>query len=309
MVESSRITLVRAPNPSAMTLSGTNSYLIDCGNGKAICIDPGPATPRHIERLVEQARRLNVRIDTIFLTHGHPDHAPGASLLREKTGAAIGAHLRCELPHQRNLRDKDRVRIGKADFTVLDAPGHTFDHLVFYEAGERALFTGDVVLGEGTVVIAPPGGAMRPYQATLQRLALEFPNAKTIFGGHGEAVHDPAAKLQEYIQHRRMRENELLVALSKRPQTIPELVSGIYAQTKPVLWPAAARQLLAYLIALEQEGRVTSNALPRELTQAEHAILNPEWESIVGAEDARVVEAELGAMLHLDTIRVYETIH
>ncbi|MDP9024486.1 MAG: MBL fold metallo-hydrolase, partial [Candidatus Eremiobacteraeota bacterium] len=297
MVSSGRIALVRAPNPSAMTLSGTNSYVIDCGSGRAVCIDPGPPHLGHIERLIAHAAGRETRIEYILLTHGHPDHAPAAALLRERTGATIAAHVRSEISHQRSLRDKQVLRVGNAELAIVDAPGHTFDHLVFYERQERALFTGDVVLGEGTVVIAPPGGAMRPYQATLQRLATEFVDARRIYGGHGEPVDDPAAKLAEYIAHRRFRENELLVALDKRPQSIPELVMNIYAQTKPILWPAAARQLLAYLLALEQEGRVRSAPLDRPLTAQEHAILNPQWETIVGAEDARVIEAELGALL------------
>lgn len=289
-----------------MTLSGTNSYVIDCGQGRAICIDPGPPMRRHVDAILRNAAERELTILLILLTHGHPDHAPAAAMLREKTGAQIAVHAASEIPHQRKLRDRESIRLGKAVIEVADAPGHTFDHLVFYEPQEAALFTGDVVLGEGTVVIAPPGGAMRPYQATLNRLAIDFSGARTIYGGHGDPVTDPAAKLREYIEHRRFRENELLVALSARSQTIPELVQHIYSRTSPILWPAAARQMLAYLLALEQEGRVRSHALARELTPQEHAILNPEWETIVGAEDARVIEAELGALLRLDTIRVYE---
>lgn len=304
MVDPSRITLVRAPNPSAMTLSGTNSYLIVCGH-EAICIDPGPPSVPHVERLMREADARGARIALILLTHGHPDHAPGAALLRERTNAPVAAHVASEVPHQRSLQDRETVRVGDTTITAIDAPGHTFDHLVFYEPREAALFTGDVVLGEGTVVIAPPGGGMRAYQQTLARLAREFPQARTIYGGHGEPVDDPAGKLAEYIAHRTFRENELLIALSRKPQTIPDLVRQIYAGTKPVLWPAAARQMLAYLLALEQEGRVTSKALERELTTQEHAILNPEWRTIVGAEDARVIEAELGALLRLDTLREY----
>lgn len=301
----SRIALVRAPNPSAMTLSGTNSYLIDCGNGEAICIDPGPADERHVRALLDRAAAMKAQITLIALTHTHPDHAPAAPLLAQRTGAQIAAHAETEFPHTRGLRDGDVLRAGDTALQAIDAPGHTFDHLVFYEPREGALFTGDVVLGEGYVVIAPPNGAMRPYQRTLSRLLHEFADAKIIYGGHGEPVRDPQAKLRDYLAHREARQQELLSALARGPQTIPALVRSIYRDTKPVLWPAAARQLLAYLVALEQEGRIESRELPRPLDADEHAILNPEWKTIVGEEHARTVEAELGAMLNLDQIREY----
>lgn len=212
------------------------------------------------------------------------------------------------IPHDRDLHDGEVLRLGGCELISVDAPGHTFEHLVFYESSERALFTGDVVLGAGTVVIAPPGGAMRPYQATLERLAREFPDAARIYGGHGEPVLDPRSKLHEYIEHRRMREEQLLAALAQQPCTIPHLVADIYAQTDRMLWPAAGRQMLAHLIALEQEGRVRSHALERTMTAAEDTILNPNWAEIVAKDDAQLVEAELGTALRLDTIRCYELI-
>ena len=300
-----RIVLVRAPNPSAMTLTGTNSYLIDCGNGQAICIDPGPPLQRHVHALLDRAREMECSIVLIALTHTHPDHAPAAPMLAQETGAPIAAHAQTEFPHTRNLHDGDVLQIGEATITVVESPGHTFDHLVFYEQREGALFTGDVVLGEGFVVIAPPNGAMRPYQQTLRRLLEEFPDARTIYGGHGEPVHDPQVKLREYIAHRESRQDEILTTLANGPLTIPDLVRTIYRDTNPILWPAAARQLLAYLLALEQEGRIASRALDRPMNAQEHAILNPEWETIVGKEHARTVEEELGAMLRLDVLREY----
>lgn len=300
-----RIALVRAPNPSAMTLSGTNTYLIDCGNGHAVCIDPGPPVQRHVRAILERANEMACRIVLIALTHTHPDHAPAALMLAEETGAPIAAHAQTEFPHTRNLHDGDVLQIGDASIAAMESPGHTFDHLVYYETTQGALFTGDVVLGEGFVVIAPPNGAMRPYQRTLQRLLDEFADAKVIYGGHGEPVHDPQAKLREYIAHRESRQQEILTALANGALTIPDLVRTIYRNTNPVLWPAAARQMLAYLIPLEQEGTVISHALDRPMTGAEHAILNPEWETIVGKEHARTVEEELGAMLRLDTLRAY----
>lgn len=305
MVSTPRTVLVRAPNPSAMTLSGTNSYLIDCGNGQAVCIDPGPPIDRHVRALLERASEMGCEIVLIALTHTHPDHAPAALALAESTGAPVAAHAQAEFAHTRNLHDGDVLQIGQATITVMESPGHTFDHLVFYEQQEAALFTGDVVLGEGFVVIAPPSGAMRPYQNTLQRMLDEFPDARTIYGGHGEPVRNPQAKLREYIAHRQSRQQEILTTLANGPLTIPDLVRTIYRDTNPILWPAAARQMLAYLIPLEQEGVISSHALDRPMNAQEHAILNPEWETIVGKEHARTVEAELGAMLRLDTLRVY----
>jgi hydroxyacylglutathione hydrolase len=301
----SRIALVRAPNPSAMTLSGTNSYLVDCGNGTALCIDPGPALERHVQALLDRAAGMQCEIALIALTHTHPDHAPAAPMLAQRTGAPIAAHAQSEFAHTRDLHDGDVLEFGDARVRVIEAPGHTFDHLAFYDERERALFTGDTVLGEGYVVIAPPNGAMRAYQQTLQRLLTEFPDTTVIYGGHGEPVRDPQAKLRDYIAHREARQGEILAALARGPATIPELVRTIYRDTSPVLWPAAARQMLAYLLALEQEGRVTSRALERRMRADEHAILNPEWETVVGKEHARTVEEELGAMLRLDVLREY----
>lgn len=302
------VTRVLAPNPSALTLEGTNAYVLDDGAGHALCIDPGPPIPRHVDAIVAAARDRGARIEAIFVTHGHPDHWPAAAPLAAACGAPIFAHRMAEFSHDRSLRDGERTRVGGIVLHAIDAPGHTFDSLVFHDAADFALYTGDVVLGRGTVAIAPPGGDMRAYQRTLRRLANACGDARTIYGGHGERVDGAQAKLHEYIEHRRRREEELLVALSFEPQSIPHLVRRIYADVPPILWPAAARQILAYLVALEREGRVRSRALDRAPDDGENAILNPAWSSIVGEEHAALVEAELGTMLHLDTVRIYEII-
>lgn len=304
-MSATNVRCVLAPNPSALTLDGTNSYILDDGAGHALCIDPGPPAPRHVDALIEAASARDARIEAIFVTHGHPDHWPAAPLLAAATGAKIYAHHTAEFVHDRSLRDGSRTRVGGIELQSIDAPGHTFDSLIFYDASDLALYTGDVILGKGTVAIAPPGGAMRPYQRTLQRLANGFGEARTIYGGHGPRVDDAQAKIAEYIEHRRRRESELLLALSLAPRTIPDLVRRIYADVRQVLWPAAARQMLAYLQPLEREGRVRSRDLGRVPDPAENAMLNPAWASIVGAEHAELVEAELGTMLHLDTVREY----
>jgi len=301
----SRIALVRAPNPSPMTLTGTNSYVIDAGAGEALVIDPGPSIERHLDALLANAAERGLRISTIAVTHGHPDHAPAAAPLAARTGASVWVHPHSAVAHDRTFELDRDWRVAELTLRVMDAPGHTFEHVTLYEPGERALFTGDVILGEGTVVIAPPGGAMRPYQRTLQRLNDEFPEARRIYGGHGPIVEDAGAKILEYIAHRQAREAELLAALHERPMTIPDLVLAIYGTQRPMLWPAMARQLLAYLIALTEEGTVHARVLERPMTEHENTILNPSWESIVGAEHAPVIAAELGAMLKLEKLYEY----
>ena len=254
---SSRVTLIRAPNPSPMTLSGTNSYVIDCGRGQAICIDPGPAIPAHVEALFAAANRIGT-LSWICLTHGHPDHAPAAAPLHARSGAPVAAHERSGVPLDRTLREGDSVRAGEIELETIEAPGHSGDHLVFFERGEGALFTGDVVLGEGYVAVLPPEGDMRAYVHTLERLVADFPDARTIYGGHGDPVTDPAAKLRDYLEHRRLREQQIAAALAGGEKTVGEIVRLLYANTDRGLWGAAAEQVRAHLNALEQDGRVES---------------------------------------------------
>jgi glyoxylase-like metal-dependent hydrolase (beta-lactamase superfamily II) len=291
-----------------MTLQGTNSYLLDCGNSEALVIDPGPPIERHVEAVIEAARADGLSIRTILLTHGHPDHASAAAPLGARTQALVYAHPFSKLAHDADLPLEGDLRAGEIVLRTMDAPGHTFDHVVFYLHGEHALFTGDVILGEGTTVIAPPGGAMRPYQQTLQRLADEFAGARVIYGGHGPVITNPRAKIAEYIAHRQMRENQILQALRERRLTIPELVRRVYGERRNVLWPAMARQVLAHLIALEDEGRVGSRVLRRSMSDDEMQMLNPRIEEIVGPAEAAVIVAELGTDLRLESLREYSLV-
>jgi glyoxylase-like metal-dependent hydrolase (beta-lactamase superfamily II) len=299
------VTLVRAPNPSAMTLSGTNSYLLDCGEGQALVIDPGPAITSHVEALVETAASQDLAIAAIALTHGHPDHVAAAPELSAATGAPIYAHPNATVAHTHDLPLEGALRVGAIVLRTIDAPGHTFDHAVFYLPHERSLFTGDTILGEGTSVIAPPGGAMRPYENTLRRLAEEFADARRVYCGHGPIVDDAPTKIREYIEHRRMREEQILAVLHEGPSTIPDIVRRVYGPERSVLWPAMARQILAHLIALEDEGRVSAQAVHRAMTSEEAAILNPRIEELVGPAEAAVIVAELGTEMQLQTLFAY----
>jgi glyoxylase-like metal-dependent hydrolase (beta-lactamase superfamily II) len=299
------VTLVRAPNPSAMTLTGTNSYVVNCGDGAALVIDPGPAIRAHVEALLNTAAAQALTIRAIALSHGHPDHAAAAPELAAATGAPVYAHPATRVPHSRDIALEGELRVGTTALRAMDAPGHTFDHVVLYLREERSLFTGDVILGEGTSVIAPPGGAMRPYQRTLNRLADEFGDARTIYGGHGPIVRDAQAKIEEYAEHRRMREAQIVDALRAGPATIPDIVRRVYGPERSVLWPAMARQILAHLIALEEEGYVRAAPVGRAMTPDEAAMLNPRIEELVGPEEAAVIVAELGTEMRLQTLLAY----
>ena len=299
---SARVVRVRAPNPSPMTLTGTNTYLVRTSPNALLAIDPGPDIEAHVDEILAVAVRMNADIQTILVTHGHPDHAPAAQPLSRRTGAPVLAHALAKFPVDQRLRDGETLPFENATLRIVDAPGHAVDHLVFALQEESALFTGDVVLGSGTVVVAPPGGAMRPYQRTLERLLHEHGDANAIYGGHGERVDDPRAKLVEYIEHRKMRERELLARLQRGPATIPDLVRAIYAGVDRRLWPAAARQMLAYLLALEEEERVVPEILEREPTPEEAAILDPNLQRIADPAAAEVARAELGTATRLPLV-------
>ena len=291
---SPRVARLRAANPSPMTLEGTNGYVIHAGPRALIAIDPGPKLASQRDAFLAYARDANAAYVAIIVTHGHPDHFPGAAPLAAATGAPVLAHPAARFPRDQVLANGERLRYDEATLRVVHAPGHAIDHIVLSFEEEASLFTGDVVIGRGTVVIAPPGGDMRTYQKTLARLYAEFANDRAIYGGHGPAVRNVRAKLEEYIAHRAAREAQLLDALDEGAATLPELVARVYKDVDRVLWPAAGRQLLAYLIALEREGVVVAERLDREMTRAEAAILDPDLYKLGDGMSTAVIRAELG---------------
>jgi glyoxylase-like metal-dependent hydrolase (beta-lactamase superfamily II) len=239
------ITRVLAPNPGPFTLEGTNTWIV--GSGPSVVIDPGPDDPQHLEAVARQASGIRA----ILLTHRHPDHAPGASRLSDLTGVAVMA-FRPE-PGETRLREGDFVEAGAVRMRIIHTPGHTGDHVAFLEQGSQAMFTGDTVLGRGTSIVDPPEGDMALYMSSLSRMLALAP--RVIYPGHGPAVWSPAEKLKEYIEHRRLREEEVKAGLEVGPKTPEELVEEIYDDVPRELHPAAARSVLAHLLKLEREGR------------------------------------------------------
>jgi len=235
---------VLAPNPGVYTLEGTNTWIV--GSEPAIVIDPGPDIPEHLAAVALQAGRVGA----VLITHDHPDHAPGAVPFAELVSAPLYAY---RLAGAESLRSQQRVRAGAVDLTAVHTPGHTSDHMAFFEPGSGALFTGDAVLGRGTSFIDPPGGDLVAYLRSLKRMVALEP--RTIYPGHGPVVLRAREKLLEYLAHRDEREEQVLGALGDGPRTIAEMVEVIYADHPKDVRPLAARSVLAHLLKLADEGR------------------------------------------------------
>ncbi len=242
---------VLAPNPGPMTLTGTNTYLLADGSDVAV-IDPGPDLPTHLDAVYSRASELG-RVTTVLVTHRHGDHLPAAMPLCARTGATLIGHA--DLPGVHRPVVDNQVVFGA--LTALATPGHTRESMCFFDPTSGVLFTGDLVAGTGTVIVDDTPGALASYIASLERLLTLEPG--TIYPGHGPVVPDAMAKLHEYIEHRRKREQQVLAALSEDgPSTVDALVGRIYSDVAPNLVPMAARNVRACLDKLAAEARVSA---------------------------------------------------
>ena len=221
----SGVTRVRADNPSALTLDGTNTYVVG-----AWVVDPGPADDAHLEAVMAAAGGSPAGV---VLTHSHLDHSEGADAL----GVPVA------LPG-------DGEEVGP--FTALATPGHSADSVCLLTG--RICFTGDTVLGSGSVFIAPGEGSLAAYLRSLERL--RDLDLEVLCPGHGPYVWDPRAKLDEYLAHRLDRERRLLAALDDGRRSVGELLDAAWSDAPDHLRPAAALSLAAHLEKLADEGRL-----------------------------------------------------
>jgi glyoxylase-like metal-dependent hydrolase (beta-lactamase superfamily II) len=220
---------IRADNPSAMTLDGTNTYVTS-----GWVVDPGPDDPAHLDTVLDAAEGA---IEGIVLTHDHHDHSEGAAPLAARTDASV-------------VRPRDGEEVGP--FRALATPGHSPDHVCLLMG--RACFTGDTVLGVGSVFIAPGEGSLSAYLDSLRRLrSLEL---DVLCPGHGPYVWEPHAKLTEYISHRLERERRLVEALDDGLRSTDDLLDRAWSDVPAELRPAAALTLAAHLEKLAEENRL-----------------------------------------------------
>lgn len=247
---SERVRVVRANNPGPMTLDGTNTYLIG-DDANVVVIDPGPDDPGHLANVKHAVAGANVV--GIFLTHRHHDHAEASQAFADALDAPLGSWSPLE-PGEIPLLDGEQAGAHGVYLTAIHTPGHCSDHLCFWLDSERALFTGDHVLGRGTTVVAYPDGDMRNYLDSLDKIRVLHP--ARLYPGHGPVIEDPQPVLDYYVSHRIDRENQVIAAM---PGTPEELVERIYTDVDPALHPVAAMSVRAHLAKLLAEGRATTD--------------------------------------------------
>jgi glyoxylase-like metal-dependent hydrolase (beta-lactamase superfamily II) len=253
---SPRVTRVLAPNPSPLTLEGTNTFVAaEPGAGTVVVIDPGPADEGHARAVVGAGGGRGVEL--VLLTHTHVDHAEGARAFADRVGAPLAAIAPgWSTAGAPDLASGAPVAAAGLELRPLPTPGHAADHCCFGLAAERAVFTGDHVLGRGTTVVEWPGGDMADYLASLELLLDLRP--ERLYPGHGPLVPDAVARIEGYLAHRRGREAQVLAALAAGDRTPAEVVARVYAEVDPALHPAAELSVRAHLAKLVGEGRVVA---------------------------------------------------
>ncbi len=259
-----------ANNPGPFTYKGTGTYVV--GHGKVAIIDPGPLMEEHVDALLGALKGETVT--HIMVTHTHHDHSPAAALVKARTGAKTygygphgegfdagsGSGADRDFVPDVTLRDNDTVEGPGWRLEALHTPGHCSNHLSFILPEEQALFSGDHVMGWSTSVVTPPDGDMRDYMTSLDKVlarddAIYWPT-------HGPSVIDPKPHVKAFITHRHERTDSIVDFLKGVRDASPdEIVLGVYQGLDPKLRPAAARSVMAHLVALAAEGKIASEGV------------------------------------------------
>lgn len=268
---------VLAPNPSPMTLYGTNTYLV--GETEIAVIDPGPDAPAHLDAILH-ALAPHQRITHIFVTHAHVDHSPLARALAAATNAPVlafgdalagrstvmqkmaaaglaggGEGVDADFMPTRIMADGEVVKGQGWRLQAIWTPGHFGNHLCF--ALDDLLFCGDLVMGWASSLVSPPDGDLTDFMNSCRKLRTR--GDRLLLPGHGDPIEDPSARIDWLLSHRLSREAAILAALEKGPADAQSLAKAIYTETPAALLPAATRNVLAHLVDLTGKNIVTPN--------------------------------------------------
>lgn len=234
-----------APNPGPMTLEGTNSWVLrEPGGERCVVVDPGPLNNGHVDALAELGP-----IELIVLTHRHFDHAEAAPRLHELSGAPVVARDPSLCIDAEPLSDATgRTSVAGLDWLTVLTPGHSSDSVCLLLETDRALLTGDTVLGRGTAVVAYPDGQLGAYLDSLQRLRdIVAGEVAVVLPGHGPVIEAPIEVLDYYLAHRQERLGQVQAALAAGDEDAAAVVRRVYADVDPVLWSAAEMSVLAQI--------------------------------------------------------------
>ncbi|MEP5758524.1 MAG: MBL fold metallo-hydrolase [Litoreibacter sp.] len=269
------LSTILAPNASAMTYRGTNTYLL--GNRDVAVIDPGPPDEDHLNAILN-ALDAHQRISHVLVTHSHIDHSPLAMVLAQITGSrvhAFGPSSAGRSPIMDSFGDLGGgegidetfipdVALSHGDILTgtdwsieaLHTPGHMGNHMCFSWREGRALFSGDLVMGWATSMVSPPDGSLTDFMSSLEMLN-EREDEDVFYPGHGAPVVTPKERVTALLDHRRKRESQILARLNHGPALPKDIAAAIYDDLDPALLPAAERNVLAHLIDLTQKSIVT----------------------------------------------------
>ena len=250
-------------NPGMMTGPGTNTYLV--GRRDPILIDTGAGVPDYVPLLEHYlGQRGFTQPSRVILTHRHRDHLGGVASLRSRfKGLRVSKmrHKDAELSEPiDDLRAGETVHGEGVTLVPVYTPGHASDHLCYYLVEEKALFTGDVILGGSTTVIPSDDGDLLDYLDSLRRL--QAMDVRRIYPAHGPVIENGPAKITEYLEHRMLRERQILEALADGVETIPAIVARIYVDVALALHPVAALSVESHLKKLAREGRAREDKQP-----------------------------------------------
>ncbi len=264
---------VMANNPSPLTYRGTGTYIV--GHSRVAIVDPGPDDAGHIHAVLSAVE--GEQVEALLITHTHRDHSPASQAVAEATGApayGFGPHPAVdaddgEAEERGDARFSPDAAVVHGDmiegpgwsFECLHTPGHISNHISYRWREASGVFTGDHIMGWSTTVVPPPEGNMADYLASL-RLMADRPGDRVYWPTHGPPVTEPHALVEALYAHRLDREIQILERLAAGPQTIAEMVAAMYADVSPALHEAAARSVLAHLIAMVDDGRVGVDGEP-----------------------------------------------